>query len=241
MGQRWRSFRRSVRQLSPTYRRVEKLESKVKKLERIVAGLAEMELGERQIASALDDVRADHLGRYEFAAGYLKPNMEVLDIACGVGYGTYILARAEPTAHVVGVDIAQQALDFAARHYKLDNNTFQQGDCLTVYLPREGFDLIVSFETIEHIDGDHIFFRRIFETLRAGGIFICSTPNQTVTPFSTEKFPYHHRHYTCREISSLLESNGFYIEKVFSQHSKHKKDVIEGSDGAFHIVVCRKK
>ena len=240
MSQKWHSFRRAVRQLSPTYRRMERLEGKINKLERIVAGMAGMELGERQIASALDDVRPDHLGRYEFAATYLTPNMEVLDIACGVGYGSFILAKAAPTGHVLGIDIAQQALDFAARHYKRENNTFQRGDGLSVELPQSGFDLIVSFETIEHIDGDQIFFGRIFDALKTGGRFICSTPNQTVMPFSTEKFPYHHRHYTLQEITSLLKSNRFEIEKVFTQHSKHKKDVVEGSDGAFHIIVCRK-
>ena len=113
-------------------------------------------------------------------------------------------------------------------------------DCLAIELPRHEFDLAVSFETIEHIDGDQVFFGRIFEALKSGGRFVCSTPNQVVTPFSADKYPFHRRHYTLDEISALLTSNGFEIEKVLSQYGKHKKDVVAGSDGAFHIIVSRK-
>lgn len=240
MKQNATNWLRNLKSLIPIYRRLERMEWKIRRLERIIAVMNGMAPGERQIAITLDDIRADHLGRYEFAAGHIGEHMEVLDIACGIGYGTYLMAKTVPLAHVLGVDISQDALDFAESHYKCENNDFLQGDCLAVDLPEQTYDLVVSFETIEHIDGDRVFFGRIFNTLKPGGRFICSTPNQDVKPFSPEKNPFHLRHYKLGEISELLTSNGFDIEGVYSQYSNNKKEVIEGANGAFHIIVSRR-
>ncbi len=241
MKEKWRELRRSFYRLSSGYRKVERLEARVDRLERTLFALTGMEPGERQVAVSLQDVRADHLGRYEFAASYLKSEMRVLDIACGVGYGSYILAKSDPGVQVEGVDISDEAVAFAQDHYKLPNNNFEQGDALSVRLPSEVFDMAVSFETIEHIDGDQSFFGRIYDALKPGGLFICSTPNQAVSPFSAEMFPYHLRHYTIEQISELLTNNGFDIVQIFSQHNKNKKDVVPGSDGVFHIIVSCKR
>jgi len=240
MKQSIRKWLRELKSVIPIYRRLERMEWKIRRLERIIAVMNGMAPGERQIAITLDDVRPDHLGRYEFAAKHIGAHMKVLDIACGIGYGNYLMAKAVPSAHILGVDISQDALDFAMSHYKCENNDFLQGDCLTVELPGQTYDLAVSFETIEHVDGDKVFFGRIFNALKPGGCFICSTPNQDVRPFSPEKNPFHLRHYTLSEISGLLTANGFDIEGVFSQYSNNRKEVVEGVNGALHIIVSRR-
>jgi len=240
MKQNSRNWLRSLKYLIPAYRRLERMEGKIKRLERIIAVMNGMAPGERQLAITLDDVRPDHVGRYEFAAGYIREGWKVLDIACGIGYGSYLMARAVPSASVLGIDISREALDFAENHYRCDNNEFMQEDCLQVDLTGRGFDLAVSFETIEHIDGDTIFFRHIYNALKPGGYFICSTPNQDVRPFLPEKNPFHLRHYTLGEISELMTSNGFVIERVCSQYSNNRKEVVDGTNGAFHVIVSRR-
>lgn len=196
--------------------------------------------GERQVAKDLNAIRGDHLGRYEFAKEYLRKNQRVLDISCGVGYGTYILAKAQKDSYVVGIDISEDAVDYANRNYKTKNNHFICANALEVYLKKEEFDFVISFETIEHIAKDKEFLDRIYRSLKKGGVFICSTPNQELMPFDKNVFLYHVKHYKPQEMKKLLESRKFKVLDIYSQKSNQTKEVNLGVDGVFNIFVCKK-
>jgi SAM-dependent methyltransferase len=86
---------------------------------------------------------AMHFERYRFASRFVRPVDTVTDVACGVGYGTEILS--ENGASVVGIDLSSAAIRYAQRNYK---GAFQTGDLFTV---KAVTDVVVSFETIEHI------------------------------------------------------------------------------------------
>src|SRR3954467_14298237 len=74
-----------------------------------------MKHGERQVAPTLEGIRADHVARYQFAAQLLKKPTRVIDFACGVGYGSKILADA---GHFVyGYDRDPEAIAYAREHY----------------------------------------------------------------------------------------------------------------------------
>ena len=92
-----------------------------------------------------------HLERYEFAARCLAPG-RVLDIACGAGYGTRLLAeRAAQASGVLGVDRSEAAVAYARERYGAEGVEFRVGDAFAFRDP-EGFASIVSLETLEHLD-----------------------------------------------------------------------------------------
>jgi hypothetical protein len=103
------------------------------------------------------------------------------------------------------------------------------------------FDAIVSLETIEHLK-DPSKVLKVFRESCAGR-FIVSVPNEERYPFVAENFVNdespHYRHYTPGEFQSLLENHGFTVLEKHCQVSKHKPQVIEGTEGMFLIYVCR--
>src|SRR5690242_21131023 len=92
----------------------------------------------------------DHLQRYHFFEQHYK-GKSVLDMACGTGYGSDIIL-AHGAANVTGVDIADEAIGFARSHYKDPRLQFVQSDFRAVETRDTRFDLVISFETIEHVD-----------------------------------------------------------------------------------------
>lgn len=164
----------------------------------------------------------DHIARYEFASHYVQ-NLRVLDIACGVGYGTAILANAG-AKHVDGVDISDDAINYANKQYKRSNTQFHVADIVD-YRSSVAYDLITCFETIEHITYYHSAIGNLSSLLSTSGILIISSPNrQVVSPnnlFLTDKpvNPYHTQEFTIKELQKILVANNFNVESnhIFGQ------------------------
>lgn len=124
-----------------------------------------------------------HHARYAFACGHVL-GRDVLDIACGTGYGSELLAQYGARS-VTGVDISPEALEEARRLHAIGGVTFVEGDALDP--PVAGpFGAAVSLETIEHVPDPEGMLDRIVERLTPDGVFVCSSPNRDVTrPGST--------------------------------------------------------
>src|SRR5690349_16411159 len=105
--------------------------------------------GERYVPQLTGQIQLEHVHRYLLAREYAK-DRDVLDIASGEGYGSAILANTARS--VIGVDIAAEAVRHASIRYKLDNVQFRHGSCEEIPLDNNSVDLVVSFETIEHLD-----------------------------------------------------------------------------------------
>src|SRR5258708_15934922 len=104
--------------------------------------------GERFLPELMHgEIELEHLHRYRFAGQFLA-DKEVLDIACGEGYGSALLAKV--ARNVIGVDVAQQAIDHARGKYGAANLEFRVGSCARIPLEDKSVDVVVSFETIEH-------------------------------------------------------------------------------------------
>ncbi len=116
-----------------------------------------------------------HLQRYEFATRWAAER-DVLDWACGGGFGSYVLA-ASGARQVLGADIAEDALAYARSHYQRGNLTFASADALQAPPAKAAFDLVVSFETIEHVREPSRFIDNIAASLRPGGRLLLSAPN----------------------------------------------------------------
>jgi 2-polyprenyl-3-methyl-5-hydroxy-6-metoxy-1,4-benzoquinol methylase len=88
-----------------------------------------------------------HMQRYEFAALHLS-GQRVLDMACGCGYGTALLAERNPDKQVTGVDIDPAAIAYARAHYQQPNLRYECADA-EQFSSDQGFECIVSLETFE--------------------------------------------------------------------------------------------
>src|ERR1700678_3885280 len=119
-----------------------------------------------------------HYARYRFASSYVA-GKDILDIACGVGYGSAALAGAGARS-VDGVDIRPQNIAHALRTYSAPNLRFLHGD-ITSYGDSRSYDLIVCFETIEHIPCCHAALRNCKRLLRSRGMLLISSPNRLLS------------------------------------------------------------
>jgi SAM-dependent methyltransferase len=132
--------------------------------------------GERFIPGAQGEIWYEHWHRYHFAAPMVA-GRKVLDIACGAGYGSALLART--ATRVVGADISQAAVDHAsARYASISNVEFRQADGTALPFADGSFDVVVSFETIEHLEPQEAFLDEVRRVLRPGGLVIMSCPNK---------------------------------------------------------------
>jgi ubiquinone/menaquinone biosynthesis C-methylase UbiE len=120
-------------------------------------------------------IYGEHVARYMAAANVVK-GKAVLDIASGSGYGTAILG--EYAQSIVGVDVSKDAIDFAKKEYSGKNITYKKSDGKTIPFADDTFDVIVSFETIEHLEDYNFFMQEIKRVLKEDGLFILSTPNE---------------------------------------------------------------
>jgi predicted HAD superfamily hydrolase/SAM-dependent methyltransferase len=126
-------------------------------------------------------VSYEHWHRYQFA-GLFVNDKRVLDIASGEGYGSNLLSQNAKS--VVGVDISRESVNRASSVYVRDNLTFLVGSATHVPIDQDhSFDVIVSFETLEHLDDEQqrAFLAEVKRLLSPDGVFIVSTPNKAVS------------------------------------------------------------
>ena len=117
-----------------------------------------------------------HLQRYEFAAQHARAG-RLLDLACGVGYGTRLLAdRRSDLVSLTGVDLSTGATEYAEGHYSCERVRYRQGDAMSFGGEGETFDTIVSLETIEHLPEPYTFFARLCGLLSPNGVLVAAPP-----------------------------------------------------------------
>jgi SAM-dependent methyltransferase len=131
--------------------------------------------GERFIPSVTGETALEHLHRYALALN-LAPGKRVLDIACGEGYGSHLLAGKATS--VVGIDLDAEAVAHACIKYNLTNLEFRQGDCTDLPLAAGSIDLVVSFETLEHHAEHDAMLAELRRVLTPDGVLLISTPDR---------------------------------------------------------------
>lgn len=168
------------------------------------------------------EVYHEHIARYLFAQKYVR-GKRVLDVACGTGYGSHMLALAG-AKETVGIDISKSTIKQASKNYQAENLNFYQGKAKKINWPSDYFDVAVSFETIEHINKRDLFLQEVKRVLRPGGIFIISTPNRIIAScYLIYRRPYNEFHkieYTRKEFLQILTKYfqvvDFYGQKLVS-------------------------
>lgn len=146
-------------------------------------------------------VMAIHEVRYEFAKGYCR-GRRVLDVACGAGYGSAMLAKV--AKEVVGGDINHNAVTYARRAYQEETLEFRIIDAQKMDLPSGSFDTVVSFETIEHLLDIEAYLGEVTRVLAPAGILLVSTPKVRRTTRRPEN-PHHTMEFSAEDFRALLK------------------------------------
>jgi ubiquinone/menaquinone biosynthesis C-methylase UbiE len=115
--------------------------------------------------------------RARFSVPYGQQAQRALDIAAGSGYGTNHLAINCPNAEVIGADLSVSAVECATRLYQSPNLSFETNDAFDLSHEDGAFDLVISFETLEHVVDGEGFMRGLKRVLCDDGTMLLSTPH----------------------------------------------------------------
>ena len=198
--------------------------------------------GERMIVEQVDPLNGmllEHLARYYFALYYTKGR--VLDFACGTGYGSKLVAKAQKKSidELVAIDIDKDTIEYAKQKSYHPLIQYCLGDVTDRNLPGKlgQFDTIISFETIEHVEDEEAFLANIYELLKPGGTLILSTPFGAGRGKPTNE-PFHVHQLTETQFHSLFTSYSqtefFYQRSVLIEPKRLNKHY------PFGIAVCVK-
>lgn len=164
--------------------------------------------GERLVTTCRRPLVFEHLHRYAIGCA-LSRGKRVLDIACGEGYGAYLISRTAES--VLGVDIDAGVTAHAAAKYPRPNLKFAQGTCEKIPCEDHSVDLVASFETIEHLTEHGSFLEELKRVLAPGGILVISSPDKIeYNRISGTPNRFHFSELTHHEFLGLLHRNFAY-------------------------------
>ncbi len=156
----------------------------------------------------------EHYHRYFFAR-HLATKKAVLDLGCGEGYGSHLLAGV--AERVTGVDLSAEAVEHARSRYVGANLEYRVADCRTTGLPDQHFDLVVCFEMVEHIADHDRLLSEVRRVLKKNGVFVVSSPNKEFySDLEGFENPFHVKELCLRDFQHLLRRN-FAEVVMFSQ------------------------
>lgn len=171
--------------------------------------------GERFIPEEHDIVIAlEHWHRYLHILDLVK-DKEVLDIACGTGYGTNLLAMN--AKNITGIDISEKAILDSKKLYQQSNLNYLLGSIEKIPSKDKSLDIVVSFETIEHVSVElqFNFLKEVKRVLKDDGIFIVSTPEKYhYSDIRNYKNEFHVKEFYEDEFQSFL--NDYFSNIIFN-------------------------
>ena len=143
---------------------------------------------------------------YQWCGRALPQGVFCLDVGCGEGYGTKILAETSSEAKVVGLDISPGTIEKAKSKYKDDHCDFKVYDGKNIPAGDASVDAVVSLQVIEHIRNDRAFVAEVWRALKPGGLFILTTPNRQIRllPGMRPWNAFHVREYYSADLKDLL-------------------------------------
>ncbi len=168
-----------------------------------------------------------HIARYQWAATYVRPGDTVLDAACGLGYGSYLIQCGTMAAKTMGIDGSRYAIDYALANFTsmVSNLTFSEGmlpEALNS-IPDNSVDVVISFETLEHISEPETLLAEFNRVLTPGGRVIVSVPNDWSDESGEDPNPFHLHVYTLDKLRDQLNKQ-YVLENVSVQSATHYKN-----------------
>ena len=161
--------------------------------------------GERFTPECEREIWYEHYHRYAFAKR-LVANKRVLDVASGEGYGSHILSKFAQS--VTGIDIDKTSIQHASNKYRKDNLQYIESSCLNMPVDSGSIDVVISFETLEHLAEQKEMLAEFNRVLKTDGLLVISTPDKShysdATGFKNE---YHVKELYQHEFKSLLDAH----------------------------------
>lgn len=199
---------------------------------------------ERQLLDTNNPWWGEHVHRYQEMLPHLGAADNILDLACGTGFGSNILA-GYTKGIVVGGDIAADAIQDCNRIWKKDNLRFEVLDGTKLPYDDNFFDKIASFETIEHTTQYREMISEFLRVLKPGGIAFISTPNFPVnSPSGKVTNPYHTQEFTYDELQHILTGIFPAVKITGQKYSRYDSGKAPGIGKAieffFGIIGIRK-
>ena len=133
-----------------------------------------------------------HIASYNYAKEF-SLSKDVLDYGCGTGYGTNILSKTANT--VVGVDISEETIIYASNNFRSPNTTFIKIESEKLPFDDNTFDLVTSFQVIEHLKNTKQYLNEIKRVLKPHGLLLITTPDKETRLFSIQN-PWNYFHIT---------------------------------------------
>lgn len=188
--------------------------------------------GERIVPGRVDaDLLNEHICRYRFARLLVEEKI-VLDVGSGVGYGSRILA--EKASSVLAVDVAEEAVRYTGQKYAAENIETVVGDGQGLPLASDSVDVAVSFELIEHLQGQQAHLQEVSRVLKPDGLTVISTPNRIFySQESNQANPFHTHEFDFQEFLDFLKSVFSSVEIYFQNHIA---GLIVGNPGLYQEV-----
>jgi len=170
------------------------------------------------------------MARYRLAQRYVGAEDRVLDIACGLGYGSALLA--EKAAYVIGADYSSEAIHIARKHCDKENLNFEVQDVTSMHFPNDSFDVVVCMETICHVD-EVLCLSELKRVLKPGGILVISAHQNMNGRIPI--VPWHLQEYSLEDFKRILAER-FVLQNIYGE----KLGVIDEEDerGEYMIAVC---
>jgi SAM-dependent methyltransferase len=166
--------------------------------------------GERFTIDQAGEIRVEHLHRYLWANS-LRRGGRWIDVASGSGYGTYLLAQE--SRDVVGFDIDPAAIEVARRIFARSSAIFETASVYSLGIDPGSVDVVVSFETIEHIDEPGRAVAEFARCLTPSGVLVASSPNKST--YSSNRPPH-----------NLFHKFEYYAEEFRDEIEKHFDQVV---------------
>ena len=182
---------------------------------------------ERQEINIVSPWWGEHLHRYEEVIKSLSGNEAILDIACGTGFGTHLLSN-HSSGRVFGGDISLGAIKLCDNSWNKDNLSFQVMDGTNLKFKDNTFNVVVSFETIEHTISFKEMIEEFKRVTKPNGIIYLSTPNIEInSPTGVVSNPYHTQEWDYKAFCKIINKH-FNSHKIFGQkynRYKNKKNI----------------
>jgi O-antigen biosynthesis protein len=175
--------------------------------------------GERYIPKdpECEELKFEHESRYFFSSNLVKGKL-IADIGCGSGYGCQIISTNQ-AKKVIGLDISFETLKFAKENFSTDNILYINSSADSLPFSSAIFDIVISFEVIEHLENYKGYLAEIKRILKDDGILILSTPNvvKHLDRKENGEQNFHVHEFCFQDFKSLLseyfESMAFYSQK----------------------------
>ena len=159
-----------------------------------------------------------HCVRYRYAAEHIRPGDRVLDVACGLGYGSRMLFESSLAASVHGIDLSDFGVAYATSHYGMEGAVrYTVGDAENLStIADASIDFIAAFETIEHVPNPDLYLQELKRVLAPGGRVMLCAPNDWTDETGKDPNPFHLHVYTWDKLKAEVSSY-FLLEKAFIQ------------------------